>query len=163
MSEDGAVDYYLPAGRWTHLLTGEVQAGGRWYRTQHDFFSLPLFVRPGSVVPLGAVDDRPDYEFADGVTFRVYELADGAELTCDVPTLRGTTALRLAVRRAGLRVRATVEGDYTGGWRLQLAGVRTVAGPLPVSPEDHPLGVILSAGPGVRQIECDLSSPPPDH
>lgn len=29
--EDGEVEYYLPAGRWTHLLSGEV-AGGAWRR-----------------------------------------------------------------------------------------------------------------------------------
>jgi len=37
-------------------------------------------VRPGTVLPLGGVDDRPDYDYADGVTFRVYELTDGDEL-----------------------------------------------------------------------------------
>jgi len=34
-TEDGTVDYYLPAGRWTNLLTGQVQEG--WRREQHDF------------------------------------------------------------------------------------------------------------------------------
>ena len=29
-SEDGQVSFYLPEGRWTHLLTGEVVDGGRW-------------------------------------------------------------------------------------------------------------------------------------
>ena len=77
-TEDGTVDYYLPEGRWTHLLSGEVRAGGRWHRAQHDFLSLPLFVRPGTVLPLGAVDDRPDYDYASGALFRVFELADGA-------------------------------------------------------------------------------------
>ena len=30
-AEDGSVDYYLPDGRWTHLLSGEVKEGGRWF------------------------------------------------------------------------------------------------------------------------------------
>jgi alpha-D-xyloside xylohydrolase len=33
-SEDGIVDYYLPAGRWTNLLTGKVQEGPGWCREQ---------------------------------------------------------------------------------------------------------------------------------
>ncbi len=78
-TEDGTVDYYLPAGRWTNLLTGQAQEGPGWHREQHDFLSLPLMVRPGTVLPLGAVDDRPDYDYADGVTFRIYELTDGDE------------------------------------------------------------------------------------
>ena len=28
----GLVDYYLPAGRWTNFLTGQVVEGGRWVR-----------------------------------------------------------------------------------------------------------------------------------
>ena len=83
-SEQGTVDYYLPAGRWTHLLTGKVQEGGRWYRESHGFLSLPVLVKPGTVLALGAHDDRPDYDHADGVTFRVYELADGATASCSV-------------------------------------------------------------------------------
>ena len=65
-TEDGTIDYYLPAGRWTDLLTGRVQEGPGWRREQHDFLSLPLMVRPGTILPLGAVDDRPDYDYADG-------------------------------------------------------------------------------------------------
>ena len=58
-------------------------------------------VRPGTVLPLGAVDDRPDYDYADGVTFRVYELTDGGELTCcgiDAATCRGRATKRAAHR-----------------------------------------------------------------
>ena len=52
-------------------------------------------VRPGTILPLGAVDDRPDYDYADGVTFRVYELTDGGELTCSVSTPQRDEAIRL--------------------------------------------------------------------
>ena len=31
-SEDGEVSFYLPEGRWTHLLSGEVVEGGRGAR-----------------------------------------------------------------------------------------------------------------------------------
>jgi alpha-D-xyloside xylohydrolase len=41
-TEDGMVDYYLPAGRWTNLLTGQAQQGPGWHREHHNFFSLPL-------------------------------------------------------------------------------------------------------------------------
>ena len=45
-SEDGPVDFYLPAGRWTHLLTGQVQEGPGWHRERHGFLSLPLMCAP---------------------------------------------------------------------------------------------------------------------
>jgi alpha-D-xyloside xylohydrolase len=47
-SDDGEVSYYLPAGEWTRLLTGEKLNGGRWITEKHDFLSLPLLVRAGA-------------------------------------------------------------------------------------------------------------------
>ncbi|MGC4074833.1 MAG: alpha-xylosidase [Nibricoccus sp.] len=120
-SEDGWVDYYLPDGRWTHLLTGEVQDGGRWRRAQYGFQSLALFVRSGSVLAVGAVDARPDYDFADGVTFRAYDLADGAEVVCAVPDQKGAERLRLTVRRKGNQYTATASGDSIPKWSFEVA------------------------------------------
>ena len=69
---DGVVDYYLPAGRWTKFLTGEVIEGGRWLREQHDFLSLPLLARPNSIIAVGNNDQKPDYEYAQGVTLHLF-------------------------------------------------------------------------------------------
>lgn len=122
-SEDGWVDYYLPEGRWTHLLTGEVQEGGRWRRAQYGFLSLAVFVRPGTVLAIGANDAQPNYEYADSVTFRVYELADGAEAVCAVPDQKGAGRLAVTVRRKGETYDATVAGDSIPKWSLELAAV----------------------------------------
>jgi len=126
-TSDGSVEYYLPEGRWTHLLSGEVQDGGRWHQATHDFLSLPLFVRPGSVVALGHQDNKPDYDFTDSTLFRAYEIADGAVATCSVPTLHGEPGIALTVKRHGQQLEATLTGKPIGRWQLQLVGVKTVA------------------------------------
>lgn len=56
-SADGVVDYYLPAGRWTNLLTGEEAEGGRWMREQHSTMSIPLWARHGYSIPVALADD----------------------------------------------------------------------------------------------------------
>ncbi|MDF2506912.1 MAG: alpha-glucosidase [Microbacterium sp.] len=71
-TEDGEVDFYLPAGEWTSLLTGETVTGGGWRREKHGFDSLPLYVRPGTALPWGARVDRPDYDYHDGLRLRVF-------------------------------------------------------------------------------------------
>ena len=48
----GDVSYYLPAGRWTRLLTGASVEGPGWRREHHDMTSLPLLVRPGATLRL---------------------------------------------------------------------------------------------------------------
>jgi len=77
-SADGSVEFYLPRGEWTSLLTGETVEGGGWRRETHGFDSLPLYVRPGTALPWGARDDRPDYDYHDGLTVRVFRGGSGA-------------------------------------------------------------------------------------
>jgi alpha-D-xyloside xylohydrolase len=84
-SPEGIVDDYLPTGRWTNLLSGQVVEDGWWVREQHGFLSLPLMVRPCSVIAMGAVDHRPDYHYPEGVTFHVFELDGEAEVETRVP------------------------------------------------------------------------------
>lgn len=43
-SENGEAEYYLPAGEWRHLLSGEQVTGPGWRRERYDYFSLPLWV-----------------------------------------------------------------------------------------------------------------------
>ncbi|HUR04288.1 MAG TPA: alpha-xylosidase [Nonomuraea sp.] len=74
---DGTVEVYLPDGTWTNYLTGERVEGGRWRTETHGFTSMPIYVREGAVLPVGAGDDRPDYDYLDGLTLRVYPGPDG--------------------------------------------------------------------------------------
>lgn len=109
MSADGSVEVYLPAGTWTHLLTGEKVAGRRWVRETHGFDSLPLYVREGAVLARGAREDRPDYDYLDGLTFEVF--TDGApiETEVDVVTVQGER-VTFRVSGSGQDV-AAVTGD----------------------------------------------------
>lgn len=90
----GRAEFYLPAGTWTSLLTGERVVGGTWRAETHALDSLPLYVREGTLLPFGGHDDRPDYDYRDGLTVRAYPGAqahavsltavDGTRLTVDV-------------------------------------------------------------------------------
>ena len=102
--EDGDVGYYLPEGEWTSLLNDEKKAGGRWVRENHDFMSLPLMVRPGTVLPLGARDDRPDYDYADGVELHVYGLDEGEQREVKLYDLKGNVSATFAVARVNGKI-----------------------------------------------------------
>ena len=84
-TETGEVDFYLPEGDWTNYLTGATVTGGRWVHEVHGFDSLPLYVRPGAVIPVGSRDDRPDYDYLDGLTLEVFPGGTSRELTVTTP------------------------------------------------------------------------------
>ena len=129
-SETGDVTYYVPEGTWTHLLTGERVVGPRWVEERHDFDSLPLLVRPGTVLPVGARTDRPDYDWADGVTLRLVELADGHRSEVVVPSSAdgAVVSVRFSVERVGRRVEVRrVETDRERPWAVELGDRRVDA------------------------------------
>ncbi len=94
---DSHVDYYLPDGLWTSLLDGRKVQGGRWQKETHDFLSLPLMVRPGTVLPMGQCDDRPDYDYTDGLELHVYQLTEGQTVVVKIPDLKGQIAATYTV------------------------------------------------------------------
>jgi alpha-D-xyloside xylohydrolase len=81
MNAEGTKEVYLPKGTWTHLLTGEEVEGGGWRTEQHDFDSLPLYVRPNTLLAMGTVDDNFEYDFKKHLEPRVFALDEGATAT----------------------------------------------------------------------------------
>ncbi|BCB91294.1 alpha-xylosidase [Phytohabitans suffuscus] len=116
-SASGETTYYVPAGRWTHLLTGEVVEGPRWVREVCGFEMVPVYARPGTVLAWGAREDRPDYDYADGVTLRLFEV--DVETTVEIPGPDGGTVASFTVGPDPLQVRRT---GPAAPWHVQLAG-----------------------------------------
>ena len=119
-SADGDTSYYVPAGRWTVWRSGDVVEGPRWVRETHGFDSVPLLVRPDSVIAVGARQDRPDYDYCDGVTLRLYELAEGSR-TVTVPDVTGAAAATFEVVRDGPEIRVERRGA-PASWRVLVIG-----------------------------------------
>jgi alpha-D-xyloside xylohydrolase len=89
---------------------------------------VPVFVRPGTVLPIGARDDRPDYPYDAEVTLRVYEFTDAPQSTIAVPEPTGAVAAAFeAVRHGGALTATRLEG--TAPRRLLLMGQPEISVP----------------------------------
>ncbi|MPY19733.1 alpha-xylosidase [Paenibacillus glucanolyticus] len=126
-SEKGDVKYYLPQGRWTHLLTGDTVEGGSWRKETYDFLGLPLFVRGNSFVALGSNDARPEYDYADGVELGLYTLEDGSEASVTVRSMSGESELVVRAVRAGNRIDFTVVEGSGKPFSVRLHGTGAVS------------------------------------
>jgi alpha-D-xyloside xylohydrolase len=78
--ENGYVEYYLPKGKWTNLLTNQVLQGG-WQKEQYDYMGLPVMVKENSIIPIGNHKDECVYDYMEEVCFHIFELTDRAEIT----------------------------------------------------------------------------------
>lgn len=77
------------------------------------------------MLPWGSREDRPDYDWADGVTLRCFELPDGYGAETVVPGHDGAPATAFRVRRDGGRIVAE-STDARAPWSLQV-GDRTAS------------------------------------
>jgi alpha-D-xyloside xylohydrolase len=146
-SADGDTSYYVPAGRWTDFGSGATVDGPTWVHENHGFDSVPLLVRPGSVLAVGARDDRPDYDYADGVTLRVYQLADGQRVSTSVPAMSGAQAAEFVVVREGDVIRIDRAGS-PAPWQVLLVGRSHVARVDGATALAHEQGTLISVPSG---------------
>jgi alpha-D-xyloside xylohydrolase len=147
-AENGTVEYYVPAGTWTNILTGQEVSGPGWRRENHGFDTLPLLARPGSVVPLGARDDHPSYDWPDDVTLRVHRPGENSETVTTIPARDGSPAATFTTRCDAERV--TVETDSTLPWRVLLVGAE--ARP---EAEADPLGALYTCPAGTARLSVE--------
>jgi alpha-D-xyloside xylohydrolase len=116
---DGRVDFYLPRGVWTNYFSGEKKEGPGWFSEQHGYDSLPLYVRENAVLPLGAIDSRPDYDYLDGLTLAVFPVGSPAPRTITVTNPGGESADYLI---EALDTGVRVSSKSTRSWAAQIDG-----------------------------------------
>jgi alpha-D-xyloside xylohydrolase len=126
MSDTNRVQFYVPTGTWTNVISGEELQGPAWFDQTHGFLSLPLLARPNSIVAFGAEDRRPDYPYEIGIRFEVFRLADGATARARVVGQDGIVVGEFAADRIGSSIRFRVSGQMTG-WSVLLVNVRSSA------------------------------------
>lgn len=94
--ESGEVEYYV--------------LEGKWQKETYDYFHMPLLVRSNAILAVGNNSDRPDYDYADGVTLYLVNLEHGKTTETAVTDLQGNTVLTVKARRDGNIVNVCVEG-----------------------------------------------------
>jgi alpha-D-xyloside xylohydrolase len=68
---------YLPQATWYDFWTGEKQQGGQRIQADAPLNKLPLFVRAGSIIPMGPKMEWTTEKPSDPIELRIYPGADG--------------------------------------------------------------------------------------
>ncbi|WP_230353134.1 alpha-xylosidase [Lelliottia sp. WAP21] len=141
-SEAGEVQFYLPEGRWTHLWHNDEVQGCRWYKQQHDFQSLPVYVRENTLLALGSNNQKPDYAWNDGTAFQLFNLGEGCTAVSEVPAADGSVAFRLTATRNGETLRVKGEGEARN-WSICLRNIQQVTSVQGASHTGSEWGVVV--------------------
>lgn len=89
---EGIGEIYLPDAEteWVDYFTKQTYQGGTWVTRKYGYLEIPVFIRQDSILPMGAKEDGPEYDFADGAIFEIYglktkasaEIYDGTAMKC---------------------------------------------------------------------------------
>ena len=102
-SEDGECSFYLPScGMWTDIQTGEALMGGRWYTKKYDYFGMPLYAKPSSIIVYGNYRGAADYDYLDGMKIVIYGMNEGGT---------AETLVYDSSRREKVEIKAVSKGD----------------------------------------------------
>lgn len=124
-SRDGSVNYYVPSGVWTNLLNGDTVQGPCWRRENHDFMSLPLLVRPNTILPMSSRTDRPDFDYSEDLTLKVFQFENGEQVRVEIPDLKGNTETIFDVTRENDVIHLQRQGSARA-WKILLVNVHSI-------------------------------------
>lgn len=110
-NEEGIVSFYLPdTGRWTDIQTGEVLEGGHWYEKTYDYFGMPLYAKPNSIIAYGEFKRNFTYDYTENTELVVYGLEDGKTAECVICDKDGNEVLKVTAERNGDKINVKCEG-----------------------------------------------------
>lgn len=112
-TETGAVDFYLPEGKWTQLLTKEyrsISESGQWIHEVCDYLHLPVWVKENSIVVRGKnTASSVVYDYLDTVEIHCYQPSEG-EYIQELVDNQGHAVGFIKMKRTGNQLELTIEG-----------------------------------------------------
>lgn len=122
---DEEAEYYLPPGRWTHLLSGAVREGSRWYRELLTFFEVPLYLRENHVVARGASRSEVDYDYCANVTLTAGLLDGKTPIATELCSAEGKRDARFDLEQRGAELEVVRSGG-SGSYRVALPWAKSL-------------------------------------
>jgi alpha-D-xyloside xylohydrolase len=108
--ESGEVEYAVPSGGWVNLLTGDLVESAGWHKEKHGYLTLPLLVRPDTLVPFGSDEERPDYDYTKDLTLKAGFFHEGGKDAFVICDLHGKEAGVVKAEMKGGVIRVKAEG-----------------------------------------------------
>ena len=154
-NDQGTVMYYVPEGRWTDFFSGRVVEGGKWQEETHGYMTLPLLVKPNTLLAIGANDQKPDYDYADGVSLHLFELEDGAAAETSIYDVQANLQLTVKAVRLNELIDISIQGG-TKPYTLVLRGFTQISSVEGASWTRSAIGIVLTPESGTSKIAVRL-------
>lgn len=75
-SEKSKAEFYLPEGKWTDIITGKTETGGKYISRICSFMEMPVYARENSLIAFGDFNNSFEYDYTDMMNIVWYSPAD---------------------------------------------------------------------------------------
>ena len=150
---DSVVDYYLPKGTWTNLITNEIIEGGTWINGKFDYFTLPLMVKENSIIPMGTNDNCCDYDYSKDLKLHIFNLKDKSN--AEINSSNGDTLLKVCAENTNNHIKVTLSESYEN-IKVIMNNVHNVKNVVGATVEDSKEGCILTILNNIKEINFDI-------
>ena len=118
---------YIPSGVWTDFMTHEKVQGPRYISRKTTENTVPVFVRPNSIIPTRTPDSNSGIGSLDNLTFTCFGLGQGSAAACEVFAVGGQGSGVITAEVEGNKI--IVRTKNLGGTKhLILSGIFNVVG-----------------------------------
>ena len=123
-NEEGTAQFYLPAisGQWTDIQTGETLEGGKWYEKKYDYYGMPLYAKPNSIIVYGNFEKAFAYDYVNGAKAVIYGLEDGKTAEAKLYDKEANFAGTVSATRNG----DTIKVSCTGGINVAVESAQSL-------------------------------------
>ncbi len=147
--KSGDVDYYLPKGKWTNMLSNKVIDGGRWIKENHGFMSLPLMAKENSIIAFGEKENSTEYDYIDGLQLDIFELNSVAET--DICDMFGNKVL--SVKAVNQNGKISIELDRNcGNLKILMRNILAIHQLTGGTSKEHSLGTVITVNSEATKI-----------
>lgn len=142
LTRNGQISAYIPAGNWTDFMTREKIRGPKYLVRNVDAETIPVFVRPNSILVTRSSDSHHETGILDGLTFTCFELMPGSVAACEVFGEDGNTSGVIKVTCSGSKITVNTTG-FGRNKRIVLADIVNVVSISESMPEQTQYGTMI--------------------
>lgn len=154
-NEKGNASYYLPIGTWTNFITNETIIGGTWRKETHNYMSLPLLVKPNSIIAIGSENRKPDYDYVDDALLHVFELENNVPTSTTIYNIDGNAELNVSIIKNENNININSSGSHKS-WSILLRGLFNIEATIGATTAVHILGTKLIIDKNAKEIICKI-------
>lgn len=98
LNENSSAEFYLPEGKWTDIITGEVFIGGKYYKKYYSYFEMPVMAKENSLIAYGDFKENFEYDYLKNAEIVYYSPLENTISSTEIYDSKGNLILKISAQ-----------------------------------------------------------------